>query len=631
MCGITGFFQYERRQPLRRELLREMTSIIAHRGPDGEGYYIDEERGIGFGHRRLSIIDLSGGHQPMSDSHESVWIVFNGEIYNFPELRKELVSYGHHFRTHSDTEVIIYAYKEWGVKAFEKLNGIFAFALFDKKNDTLILVRDHFGVKPLYYWYGNGKLIFGSEIKCILKDRTIPCELDLNSLYSFLTFRYNPSPQTLIKGIKKLPPGHFLQIARNGVLNVQPFWEYQPVTNTHISETEAVEEYTRLLETAIRRQMISDVPVGLLLSGGIDSAAIGTIMCKELSVPLKSFTIGFEGKGDFNELNDARETAMLIGSEHYEMTITQKEYMDFFWKSFYYTEEPIASTTIPALYYISRLASQHLKVVLAGQGADEPLAGYPRYRGEKFLSQFGSFFRLLPDKFILSLFPRNEQLRRAFYASQFSNELERFLALYTIFTPPQIQNLLKVPISVDVCENNLHLLEGIYKNTFRLQDSLSRILYMDTRLSLSDNLLLFGDKMAMANSLEMRVPFLDVPLIEFLETLPGTFKLHGLVGKYIHKKAIQKWLPAKIINRKKRGFTTPMDQWMRTDFVETVRALFNDKNSICQELFDINYINTLLVEHKEGKNYYERHLFALLSLEIWYQRFFKLRGNGFLV
>ena len=372
MCGITGVFNYKSQRTVSRDILKNMTYSLKHRGPDEEGFYIDQQAGIGFGHRRLSIIDLKTGKQPMSNAKEDIWIVYNGEIYNFLELKKELEGKGYHFRTTSDTEVIIYLYEENGEKAFARLNGIFAFAIYDKKKKCIILARDHFGVKPLYYTLSNGRLVFGSEIKTILQDSSVKRELDCEAFNSFLTFRYNPSPQTLFKKIKKLFPAHYLKVTAKDGIELKSYWDYLPKTNSVISEREAIEEYQRLLPRAVRRQMISDVPVGLLLSGGVDSAIIGYLMQKESLEKVKAFTIGFPGKGYYNELDDACRTTKLIGLEHYGLTITQNEYLDFLYQSFYHTEEPIAEATIPALYYVSKLAAKHLKVVLAGQGADEP-------------------------------------------------------------------------------------------------------------------------------------------------------------------------------------------------------------------------------------------------------------------
>jgi asparagine synthase (glutamine-hydrolysing) len=623
MCGIAGIFNYKTNQPVDLTLLEKMRKSIVHRGPDEEGIYINHQEGIGFGHRRLSIIDLKTGKQPMSNGSKDIWIVYNGEVYNFPELKKELQGKGYHFRTTSDTEVIINFYKENGEKAFARLNGIFAFAIYDEKKKCVTLVRDHFGVKPLYYSMSNGKLLFGSEIKTILQDPSIEKELDFEAFNSFLTYRYNPSPQTLFKNIKKLHPGHYLKVTAGGNVELKAYWDYIPKTDNAISEREACEEYQRLLEKAVSRQMISDVPVGLLLSGGVDSAAIGYLMQKESAGKIKAFTIGFPGKGDYNELDDAHRTTELIGLEHYGLTISQNEYLDFFYDSFNHTEEPIAEPTIPALYYVSRLAAQHLKVVLAGQGADEPLAGYHRYLGAHYIGKFGSLLQMLPFKAIAEILPRNERLKRAAYTSQFSGELQRFIGVYTIFTPLQKEHLLRGDTKKLFHNADEALVERLYSQTSELQDSLSKMLFIDTRMNLSDNLLLFNDKITMANSLEMRVPYLDIELVQFLESLPSSFKIKRLNMKYLHKKAVKKWLPKEIIYRKKRGFATPMDEWLQTQLAQITKEYLNSKNSACRGYFNLDFINTMIDQHQKRKRNFQRHIFALLSFELWHRTFFE--------
>lgn len=623
MCGIVGVYNCTSKNLIDHAVLKDMCDMITHRGPDDGAIFIDQEYHIGLGHRRLSIIDLSTGSQPMSNSKENIWIVFNGEIYNYPELKSELTEKGYKFKTTSDTEVIIYLYQEYGEDALCRLNGIFAFAIFDKTKNCLLIARDYFGVKPLYYAFHNGDLIWGSEMKVIINCEFFKREISFDALNSFLTFRYNPSPQTLFKNIQKLYPGHFLKINADGKSEIKSFSKYSPNTNHTISEADAIIQYQYLLEKAIKRQMLSDVPVGLLLSGGVDSAVIGYLMKSFSKEKVKTFTIGFQGRGDFNELDDARETARYIDSAHFEITITQKEYLDFFYKSFFYIEEPIAEMTIPALYYVSKLASEHVKVVLAGQGADEPLAGYKRYFGEQQINRYSILLNLLPLHAIANLFPRNERFKRAAFSSQFINEIERFLAIYTIFTPIEKNKLLNPDIKHLIKNVDLELIRRLYDETQELKDSLSKMLYIDTRMSLSDNLLLFGDKMSMANSLEMRVPFLDIELIQFIESLPSSMKLRGRTHKYIHKKAVKKWLPDEIIYRKKRGFDTPMDMWLQHDFANEARDLFNDSSSAARKYFNIKFINEMLDSHQNRKENFQRKIFTLLSFEIWHKTFFE--------
>ena len=623
MCGITGIYNFKTKGKVEKSVLSSMCEIIKHRGPDDEGIYINDEHFIGLGHRRLSIIDLSTGHQPMSNKDRAVWLSFNGEIYNFLELKKELEDKHHTFLTKSDTEVIICLFQEYGVKAFDKLNGIFAFSLYDLPTRTLYLVRDQFGVKPLYYFLGINGIIFGSEIKSILLHSDYNKEIDFNALDTFFTFRYNPSPQTLFQKIKKLNPGFYLKLNIDEKPELLCYSDYQPKTNFSINENDAIEEYQRLLEQAIKRQMISDVPVGLLLSGGIDSAVIGKVMSMNSNNRFRTYTIGFEGQGDFNELIDAKETSDFIQSEHESMIISKKDYLDFFFSSFYYTEEPISETTIPALYYLCRLASKDLKVVLAGQGADEPLAGYKRYLGEKYICKYAPYLKSFPAELIYKYLPRNERIKRALYASSFSSEIERFIAIYTIFTPSDKQKLYNDFMQNQFKNDDLELIKGLYDKTKNLNDTLNKLLFIDTRLSLSDDLLLFGDKMSMANSIEMRVPFLDIELVKYLESLPSDLKLKNRNHKYIHKKALRKWLPDNIINRKKRGFATPMDEWLQKDLSSFIRKILLDENSFVLEIMNKVEVEKLINEHNNKKQNHTRKLFCLMSLEVWYKNYFK--------
>ena len=626
MCGITGIVNFKSSDKISFDVIQRMCKSIEHRGPDDEGIYIDENKNVGIGQRRLSIIDLTTGHQPMWDSNKKVAIVFNGEIYNFKELKEELKQKGYVFKTTSDTEVIINLYIDQGTDSFVRLNGIFSLALYDIEKKTVLLARDHFGVKPMYYYYKDGTLVFGSEIKTILQSGHYEKELDYEALNSYFTFRYNPSPLTLFKNIKKLPPANYLTIDVSGKFEVSSYWNYTPSTNKNINFDDAVSQYQNLLEASVKRQMISDVPVGLLLSGGVDSAVIGKLMMDYSSDKIKTFTVGFEGLGDYNELKDAAETAAFLKTDHYEMMITKKEYIDFMFKSFYYVEEPIAETTISALYYIDNLASKHLKVVLAGQGADEPMAGYKRYFGEQKLNKYQSLLSKLPMEQLTKFVPRNDRLKRAAYASGFTNELERFLAIYTIFTPKQKKLLFKKEVAEKMCRSrkgDLNIIDKLYSKTGNLDGSLAKILFIDTRMSLSDDLLIFNDKIAMANSLEMRVPFLDLELVQFLETLPSDFKLRNGTHKYIHKMALKKWLPDEIIYRKKRGFETPMDEWMQKEFSDEIKKLFNEEGSAAREFFNIDYVNSLVDNHKNRKENNKKNLFILLSFELWYQSFYK--------
>jgi asparagine synthase (glutamine-hydrolysing) len=614
MCGIAGLV-YKNSGAFDVALLSRMAGIIEHRGPDGEGFFVDKESRVGLANRRLSIIDIEGGAQPMSNGDESVWITYNGEIYNFRELRKELEQVGHHFKTRSDTEVILRAYEEFGVAAFEKLNGIFGFAIYDKHLSKVFLVRDRFGVKPAYYFEGDDKSLFGSEIRSILADESVKRKLNADALNEFLAFRYNPSPNTLFAGLRKLAPGHYLEITPNGCSDQLNYLSTKLPSIADIDEGEAISEYRWLLRGAVQRQMVSDVPIGLFLSGGVDSAAIGKLMSEASGQPIRTFSVGFPGKGDHNELADARDTARLLGSEHAEITIDAREYLEFFVRSFDVIEEPIAETSVSALYYLSRRAAQDVKVVLAGQGADEPMGGYQRYLGISLIEKYGALVRAASP--LASIVPRAGRFKQAAEVAKYSTDIDRLIAAYSIFTPDQRAALLRTnSVNGSVCpERLIHLLQ----HSSTLPDLLSKTMYIDTRLSLADDLLLFNDKVTMANSLEMRVPFLDHELIAFIETLPANLKVRGTTRKYIHKKAVEALLPREIVHRKKRGFQTPMDEWLQRDLATVSLDLFEEQTSAARRYFDLNYVKRLVDEHSRRRHDHQKRLYALLCFELWHR------------
>lgn len=617
MCGIAGFFNVSKSVRFDSELLKRMGDAVTHRGPDGDGLFTDADAGVGLAHRRLSIIDLSGGHQPMTNEDQSLWIIFNGEIYNFQELREELLSKGYRFKTRSDTEVILKLYEVYGADSFRRLNGIFALAIYDKKLRKVVLARDPFGVKPLYYHDNGARISFGSEIKSILCDPSVERKVNLSALDHFLSFRYSPSPDTMFEGIKKLSPGHMLEITSQGAGVSRYFLTERPATK-NISEADAVQEYKRLLRASVKRQMISDVPVGLFLSGGVDSAVLGKLMAEEGGArKIKTFTIGFPGKGDFNELDDARETAKLIGSEHQELTIGAKEYMDFFSRSFEVVEEPISETTISALYYVAKRASQDLKVVLAGQGADEPMGGYQRYTGISYIEKYGALIKLLGP--IIRQLPRNDRMKQAAAVVRYSGDLDQLIAVYSIFEKKYRQSLYTDEFKALSQAQAPERLKELLSQAQGLPDMLSKAMFIDTRMSLPDDLLLFNDKVTMANSLEMRVPFLDHELVAFIDTLPAGLKLRGSVGKYVHKQAAKEWLPKEIIYRKKRGFQTPMDEWLQDKLADRAKALFEEKDSACRRYFRMETIQNLIAAHKSRKQNNQKRLYALLSFEMWHR------------
>ena len=616
MCGIAG--------SVNCKLTKESIDLIHHRGPDSQAL-IEIEMGnnhLFFGHTRLSIQDLSeAGAQPMFTDCGNYCITFNGEIYNHKELRQRLSDVK--FKGQSDTETILYYLKQFGIEGVKDFNGIFAFSFFDRAKGKLYLVRDWFGTKPLYYYLNGNKLLFSSEIKVILNNPEYKKDIDETALNSFLTFRYNPAPQTLYKDIKKLEAASYLEFNLDGTVKYTDYWPKVQKINNDITEEEALVEYRRLLDQSVKRQLLSDVPVGLLLSGGLDSAVLGKLMSEKSSYQIKTFTVGFEGKGNYNELDDARITSQLINSEHHEIYMEKDTYMNYFYKSFFHTEEPIAEPTIPALYYLSNLASQHVKVVLSGQGADEPMAGYKRYKGEKFISDYRKILSMLPLSLASTLFPNNSTIDRGIYSAKFKDELDRFIAIYTLFTPDLKGKLYQGGLQDQIGMDQKFLFQKAFDRTDKNADSLSKLLFLDTRTMLPDNLLLFNDKLTMANSIENRVPYLDIDLVNYLETLPIHLKLKGQMGKYIHKKASEAWLPKSIIHRKKRGFETPVGDWFKSELSDSLTDLIDSSDSLSRKYFNVPFIKDMIQQHRTMKRDYKKQLFILLSLELWHSSFFK--------
>jgi asparagine synthase (glutamine-hydrolysing) len=619
MCGICGFYNYKSSEPADETLVRAMAASIVHRGPDDEGYYI--EGAVGLGMRRLSIIDLTGGHQPMCNEDGTVWIVFNGEIYNFQDLRRELEARGHVFRTRSDTETVIHAYEEWGLAALPKLNGMFGFALWDSHHQELILARDPFGIKPVYYSDHGGRLLFGSEIKAILTDPTMPRMVDLAALDDFLTFTFVPSPRTLFKEVEKLPPGTVLRVTRTG-LQQQRFHSHNPELQFR-SEVEWLEALRAGIEAAIHRQMVADVPVGAMLSGGVDSTTVATLMRRFAGHPIHTFTVGFTGEFAQNELDAARHSAELIGSEHHEAIISAEEYAEFLPRSLWYLEEPIATASALAFYWICRLAREHVKVVLTGQGADEPFAGYGRHLGE----YYGSWYRRLPAVVrrgvispLVERLPRNEQLKRAVRSLSISDPLERLTQVYTIFDSELKRKLYRSGLMNGHAHPATAAVQG-WQRDVRHLDGLSQMLHVDARFSLPDNLLMYGDKMSMAVSLEARVPFLDLELMALVESLPPSFKIRGLTQKYLLKRAVAAWIPPEIVRRKKIGFTTPVDRWFSHELHQYIGDQLLSADSACYHYFEPAAIQRLIADHESRRHDYKRHLFSLLTFELWHKQF----------
>ena len=639
MCGIVGVVDsFNRIDPIK---IKKMTDSISHRGPDAEGFlFIGRSESklcqsfecIGFNpiyglaHRRLSIIDIAGGTQPLCNEDETAWITFNGEIYNHLELRRELTPLGHIFRTdHSDTEVIVHAYEEWGIEGFDRLNGIFGFGILDLKRKKLVLARDHFGVKPLYYYFNKGRFIFSSEIKAILACDDIDRKLDIAALNDYLRFRYVPSPRTTFQNIFKIEAGGYLEfdLEKNQISRVGNYTSGEVIIDYDKSLSQWVEEYQEYFEQAVKRQLISDVEVGALLSGGVDSSAVCAIASKYLDYPIRTYTVGFKDFPEGNELDEASEFAKYLGTVHKNVVIDSLDFTKVLDEVAWFMDEPTATSSAIPLYYLTQVIKSDVRVVLTGQGADEPLAGYPRYWGERLYER--GFRYLVGLGLFVERLPRQERLKRACRSFCKQDAFERFMNVYYLFNPEQKKALLKEPLPH---ERNL-LLSKLF-NQYRADDNLGRMLYIDTRAWLPDDLLVYGDKATMINSIEARVPILDKDLIYFIESMPSKFKLSWkLECKSIHKKASKKWLPSFVIKRSekrfgtaisKKGFGTPIDKWFRNELGGYVKdQLLSGR--VSRGLFNAPIIVEMIRKHQSGKENFQRHLFALLMLEKWAERF----------
>ena len=632
MCGICGKLNlHSDAPPIDPALLRQMTDVIAHRGPDEDGAYVSG--GVGIGNRRLKIIDLNTGRQPISNEDGSIWIVFNGEIYNYQALRTFLLSKGHQFRTATDTEVIVHLYEEMGEECVQKLWGMFGFAIWDERKKTLLIARDRVGIKPLYYRLTPEALIFGSEIKSILVDPSVMVELDPVALDRFLTYLYVPGEETLFKGISKLPPGHYMTV-RNGKPSIRQYWDLSvsPARQSKSLE-ESVRELTSLLAETVRDHMIADVPVGILLSGGVDSTAMLSFAVEQTSKQINTFTIGFEGQQFADERPYARLAAERYGARHFETTITARDFGECLPRYIWHMEEPVCEPPAIALYYVTKLAREHVTVLLSGEGGDEAFAGYQNYRNLFWLEKIKSLLGPLAGTAsgaiaALGRVPGLERVRK--YAPLMCMPLEEYYLSRTS-EPSTSFNRMKEQLytadfrtTLPANGNGPAALVRQYLSRTSKLDPLSRMLYVDTKTWLPDDLLIKADKITMANSLELRVPLLDHRVLEFAASLPRSFKLHGLQTKYIFKKALAERVPEPILNRKKTGFPVPYDSWIRGELRGYVRDVLTDRKTVERGYFQRKAVESLLDANSSSVNY-SKELFSLVVLELWHRTFLDSR------
>jgi asparagine synthase (glutamine-hydrolysing) len=622
VCGIAGIFTPGERVDER--VLAEMVAAMAHRGPDGEGHWIGDDVAIGM--RRLAIVDIAGGDQPVVNEDSSIHAVFNGEIYNHRELRAWLAERGHRMNSEMDGEVICHLYEELGERFAERLEGIFAIAVWDGRERRLLLARDHFGVKPLYFCAAGKSVRFASELRSLLRDPSVARRLDLRALDEHLTFRFTPSPHTLLEGVEKVEPAGCIVFSEAAPPRRFQYWEAAPTERDDLSLDEAAERFRELLRAAVERQMMSDRPIGAMLSGGIDSAAVVAMMA-EASSQVRTFTIGFEGGGDADETGLARETAELFGTEHHDLILPAGDFRGALEDVIEALEEPVATSSAIGFRAVSRLAREHVPVLLSGQGADEILGGYWRYVGEwiaartlKLVGRTGMRRPLAA----LGRRTRSARLERGLRALRYPDTLERFMQIYAVFDPDAKGRLYGGELSAAAAAAPGAPAEAVERLRLRAagRDSLAQMMYVDARLWLPDDFLLVGDKMSMAESVEMRVPFLDRELVEFTESLPTDYKVRRGQRKLVEKRALEPLLPRRIVHRKERGFITPVDRWLRgPELGDWAAEVLLDDGSTCAGLFERAEVERLLARHRERAADHTRQVFTLLSLELWSRRY----------
>lgn len=617
MCGICGQFNFGNSAPVRRSTVEAMTRSIAHRGPDDEGYYFDGP--LGFGFRRLSIIDLAGGHQPMSDAEETVWVVFNGEIYNFPDLRRELQSRGYVFRTNSDTEVIIHGYKQWGDEILNRLNGMFGLAIWDVRRKRLVLARDAFGIKLLYYRITQGSLYFGSEMRAVRAATPEKAEIDPTSLSLFLRYRFTPSPHTIVKGISKLAPGTKL-VVESGSSEVSRWYQFKPSPLARPKSTEeAKEELLALYKAAIKRQLISDVPVGLLLSGGIDSGLLlGLMNLNGRNWP--TYTVGYGSSYADDELTDGAETARILGSKHTSVQITKSTFAEALPKVVGSLEEPIAASSIVPMYFVCERARQDVKVALVGQGPDELFGGYKRHLGVRYgglWQQMPSWMRASISSAVTAL-PRNETLKRGVHSLATSDRIKRYQNVLSILPGNEVEELFQdgiLPLeSGDEILDCWSDLAPLLTET----DELGGLQFLEVRSTLPDELLMYADKLSMAHGLELRVPFVDKGIVEYVERLPAEVKVRNGSRKWLHRQVCEAFLPESVLKRRKRGFAgNVVDDWFRNAVDDKLAETLLDPTSKIYQYLIHSSVQNLVESHAAGREDNHKMLFSLALFEEW--------------
>ena len=623
MCGICGVFYNDRSRRVERETLAQMNGQIVHRGPDDDGFFV--EGNVGLAMRRLSIIDIKTGHQPISNEANDIWIVYNGELYNHQDLRKDLEARGHRYRTHSDTETIVHLYEEHGRDCVHHLRGMYAFAIWDRPKRRLFIARDRLGIKPLYYRFDGTTLLFASEIKAILAHPGVTPQFNRSTLAEYLAFGYIPEAETMYAGIRKLLPGHTLEIDENGEPQITQYWDLNVTPDDDVRPREYyVEKYRELLEGCVTSHLMSDVPLGVFLSGGLDSSAVAALTTKIRREPIETFAVGY-GEESFSELPFARAVAQHIGSQHHEVRLSREEFFRSLPHLIWHEDEPIVWPSSVSLYYVAKLAKERVTVVLTGEGSDETLAGYTRYPWTLMNSRMDAVYRAaVPGKL-------RQWVRAALQSGRVSKDMHRKLEhtflvrggeswtsfyfdnFYSAFSAADQEGLLTPEarqMAGEVYAGSMH-----YWNASS-GDLLHRLLYTDIKTYLVE-LLMKQDQMSMAASVESRVPFLDHELVEFTTSIPAKYDTHGMAGKFILKAAVEDLLPHDIVYRQKMGFPTPWAYWLAGSQLDQLEHLLLEPRTVERNYFKPDVVKKLFAEHRAGVRDHGNRIWRLLNLELW--------------
>lgn len=622
MCGIVGIFDGRGRAAVDRALLVRMNDSLSHRGPDGDGVFVDP--GIGLGHRRLSIIDLSGGAQPLYNEDRSVVVVFNGEIYNFPKLTEELIAAGHNFRTHSDTEVIVHAWEEWGESCVERFRGMFAFAIWDRNTETLFLARDRLGIKPLYYAERpDGTLLFGSELKALLLDPRLPRQIDPTAVEDYFAYGYVPDPKTIYRGIHKLAPGHVMSWRRSATARgPRAYWDVAFTGDLRASETDISAELIERLRDAVECRMIAEVPLGAFLSGGVDSSAVVAMMAQRSDGPVNTCSISF-GDPAFDEAAFAAQVADRYGTNH-RVSRVDPDAFDLVDRLAQLYDEPYADSSAMPTYRVCELARRHVTVALSGDGGDEVFAGYRRYRWFDFEQRFRN---VLPQAirgplFGLAgrLYPKLDWMPRVFRAKATlegiaRDPIEGYFHGVSVLNDRMRASVFSPGFRRELQGYHAREVLARHMNAANTDDPLSRIQYADLKTYLAGDILTKVDRASMAHSLEVRVPLLDHPFLEWTARIPSSFKLRGPEGKYIFKKALEPLLPNDILYRAKMGFAVPLASWFRGALRDRVRSALSGRALAETGMFDMARLTQLVDQHQSGVNDHSAVLWSVLMFE----------------